>query len=266
VLKNYAGQKLSVFVWTAATNLPKTGDAANLTASVSIDSGADTALANASATEDDATKSPGYYAFSLTAAETNGNKLKFSVKSLTSGVVGLAVPPVVTPQWVDNSGNTFVYTVQNVQGSIGGSIQGQLVGGLGAASQADVLTALTAGTNTIAVNTSHQVSASSVGSGTGNTNVTHNTGGPDALRYTYGSGASMVGIDGATIRAYTLADYTAGNTTLPFVAGQATTGIVGGVSGRWLTAIRLDANGGSNRYVLEFSGAGYQTATNALSL
>lgn len=104
------------------------------------------------------------------------------------------------------------------------------------------------------------------GSGGGDTDVDHNTPTADGLRYTYGSGAGMVGIDGATVRAYTLADYAAGNRTLPYVEGQATTGIVGGVSGRWLTPIRLTSNSGSNSYLLEFTHPQYRTVTNALSL
>lgn len=109
------------------------------------------------------------------------------------------------------------------------------------------------------------------GSGGGDTDVDHNYPSADSLRYTYGSGANMVGIDNATVRAYTLADYAAGNRTLPYVEGQATTGIVGGVSGRWTTPIRLTSNGGSNSYVIEFTGGSdgtrqYQTVTNALSL
>lgn len=93
--KAKSGQKLSCCMWTAATGLLKTGDAANLTAYVSIDDGAVTALTDTSATEDSAANAPGFYTFDLTAAETNGNKLKFTVKSATSGVTGLAVPPVV---------------------------------------------------------------------------------------------------------------------------------------------------------------------------
>lgn len=82
-------------MWTVATGLPKTGDAANLTAYVSKDNGAFTILADTSAAEDDGTNGAGYYTFDLAIAETNADKLKFSVKSSTSGVVGLAVPPVV---------------------------------------------------------------------------------------------------------------------------------------------------------------------------
>jgi hypothetical protein len=104
-------------------------------------------------------------------------------------------------------------------------------------------------------------------SGTGNTSVDHNFGGADALRYVQGTGGTnAAGVDGAQVTAYTLADYTANNRTLPYVEGQATTGIVGGISGRWLTPMRLQSNSGSNTYVLEFSGAGDHTVTNSISL
>ncbi len=86
MFKNVAGQKVTFLAIDTATNLPKTGDAANLTAYVSLDDGAVTALGNTSATELDATNAPGLYTFDLTQAETNGDKLIFSGNSTTSSV------------------------------------------------------------------------------------------------------------------------------------------------------------------------------------
>ena len=86
MFKNVASQKITFLVIDTATNLPKTGDAANLTAYVSIDDGAVTALTDTSATELSSTNAPGLYTFDCTQAETNGDKLVFSGKSSTSGV------------------------------------------------------------------------------------------------------------------------------------------------------------------------------------
>lgn len=74
---------------------PKTGDAANLTAYVSIDG--DTtpdALTDTSATELSSTNAPGVYRFDLTQGETNGKDIVYSVKSSTGTVKG--VPRFVT--------------------------------------------------------------------------------------------------------------------------------------------------------------------------
>jgi hypothetical protein len=95
IQKNVASQKLTVFAYDSTTNAPKTGDAANLTAYVSIDDGTVTAITDTSAAEKSSTNAPGYYTFDLTQAETNGNKLGFSAKSSTGNVVVLGSPPTV---------------------------------------------------------------------------------------------------------------------------------------------------------------------------
>jgi hypothetical protein len=97
VKKNTAGQKLTVFAFVAATNLPYTGDSANLAAYVRKDGGARAQLTDTSAEELDATVEKGYYTFDLTAEETNADTLFFSAKSTTAGVVVLCVPAVVYP-------------------------------------------------------------------------------------------------------------------------------------------------------------------------
>lgn len=93
--KNVASQKLIVFAFDATTNLPKTGDAANITAYVSIDYGSVTVLGDTSATEMDATNAKGYYLFDLTQGETNGNTLLFSAKSSTANIVVVGAPASV---------------------------------------------------------------------------------------------------------------------------------------------------------------------------
>ena len=93
--KNTASQKLIVYAYTPADGLPKTGDAAQITAYVGKDWGAATVLGDTTATEIDATNAPGYYLFDLTQAETNADVLHFSGKSSTSGVKVLGAPAVV---------------------------------------------------------------------------------------------------------------------------------------------------------------------------
>lgn len=93
--KNTASQKLRVFAYDSTTNLPKSGDSANITAYVSKDYGAVTVLTDTSATEEDATNAKGFYLFDLTQAETNADTLGFSAKSATANIVVVAVPAVV---------------------------------------------------------------------------------------------------------------------------------------------------------------------------
>lgn len=95
MFKNTASQKLTVFCFDSTTNLPKTGDAANLTAYRDLDDGGVTVLTDTTATEKDATNAKGYYIFDLTQAETNGDKILFSCKSSTANIVCIAVPAVV---------------------------------------------------------------------------------------------------------------------------------------------------------------------------
>jgi hypothetical protein len=111
MFRNVSGQKLTVFAWDSTTGLPKTGDAANLTAYVSKDDGTVTALTDTSATEQSSTLAPGYYVFDLAQSETNADKLMFSAVSSTDDVVVLAVPSVVytvpanfTKQVIDSAG------------------------------------------------------------------------------------------------------------------------------------------------------------------
>lgn len=86
MFKNTASQKITLLAIDTATNLPKTGDSANITAYVSKDDGAVTVLTDTTATELDATNALGLYSFDLAQAETNADKLLFSAKSSTSGI------------------------------------------------------------------------------------------------------------------------------------------------------------------------------------
>lgn len=102
--------------------------------------------------------------------------------------------------------------------------------------------------------------------GTGTTAVDHNTGGADNLRFVFNAGsANPTAVDDAAVRAYTLADWNAGNKDVSFILGQTTTGIVGGVSGRWAAPIYLDS-GSSYMIVFEGGNPPSQTVTNVVSI
>lgn len=91
IYKNVAGQKIAVFAYdpTAALSADpsKTGDAANITAGISKDGGANAATNDVNPTELDATNHPGIYIFDLTQAETNADLLVISAVSGTSNIL-----------------------------------------------------------------------------------------------------------------------------------------------------------------------------------
>jgi len=95
--------KITLLAIDTATNSPKTGDAANLTAYVKKDGGAVTVLADTSATEDSATNAPGLYTFDVSAAETTADWLEFSGKSSTTNV--RLIPKTVFTRSVSTSGS-----------------------------------------------------------------------------------------------------------------------------------------------------------------
>ena len=84
--KNTAGQKFNVLAINTSTGLPITGDASNITAKISKDSGAFASVADTNPTELDATNAAGVYVFDLSQAETNGNVLTIVPVSTTANV------------------------------------------------------------------------------------------------------------------------------------------------------------------------------------
>jgi hypothetical protein len=94
MFKNVAA-KFMVFAFDSTTNLPKTGDAANITAYVSKDYGAVTVLADTSATEMESTNGKGYYLFDAAQGETNADCLMVSAKSTTANIVVVGAPAVI---------------------------------------------------------------------------------------------------------------------------------------------------------------------------
>lgn len=114
--KNVASQKIQVFAFIPSTGLPKTGDAANITAYVSKDHGSVTVLGDTSAAEMDATNAKGVYLFDLTQSETNADELTFTAKSSTSDVSIVprfisTNPPNFTAASIDSNGRVDVIKI-----------------------------------------------------------------------------------------------------------------------------------------------------------
>lgn len=87
MLKNVAGQKAYLYAYDASTGLPKTGDSANITLALSKDGGATAALGTVAPAELSSALQPGWYAATLTQAETNADQLLVAGKSSTANVV-----------------------------------------------------------------------------------------------------------------------------------------------------------------------------------
>lgn len=85
LFKNVASQKIHVYAYDSTTGAAKTGDAANITAYVSLD-GTANAIDDTNPTEVDATNMPGVYVFDLAQAETNCNSFALYAKSSTSNI------------------------------------------------------------------------------------------------------------------------------------------------------------------------------------
>lgn len=84
LLKN-AAQKIHVYAYDSTTGAAKTGDAANITAYVSLD-GTANAVDDTNPAEVDSTNMPGVYVFDLTAEETNCDAFALYAKSATSNI------------------------------------------------------------------------------------------------------------------------------------------------------------------------------------
>jgi hypothetical protein len=95
LFKNTASQRVRVFAFDATTGLPKTGDAANVTAYVAKDFGSVTQLTDTSATEEDSTNAKGYYWFDISQTETNADNIMVTGKSTTSNIVVVGAPAMI---------------------------------------------------------------------------------------------------------------------------------------------------------------------------
>lgn len=123
--KNVGSQVLEVFAFDYTTGAPKTGDAANITAYVTIDGGSVTVLGDTSATEKSSTNAPGWYQFDLAQGETNGDHLLYTAKSSTGNV---------TVVGMDTNSRPSAF------GLVGGATGGVLIAGTNAATTFSGLT------------------------------------------------------------------------------------------------------------------------------
>lgn len=102
--KNVAGQTFRVFAFNVNTLLPVTGDAANITATLTKDNGSPAATNDTNPTED----SNGYYLFAATKAESNADTIDITSVSTTANVQVIGVPgriftvrPVIASAYLD---------------------------------------------------------------------------------------------------------------------------------------------------------------------
>lgn len=102
--KNVAGQTFRVFAFNRNTLVPVTGDAANITATITKDGGSPAATNDVNPTED----SGGYYLFTATQAESNADTIDITPVSATTNVQVVGVPgriftvrPVIASAYLD---------------------------------------------------------------------------------------------------------------------------------------------------------------------
>ena len=85
--KNVAGQKWTVFAFNVTTNLPVTGDAAQITGNLRLD-GVQNAIDDTNPTETER----GQYVFDITQAESNGDMITIAPSSTTPDVEVIGMP------------------------------------------------------------------------------------------------------------------------------------------------------------------------------
>ncbi len=126
--KNVASQRITVFAFDVSTNLPKTGDAANITARLRKDGGATAATNDVNPTEVDATNMPGLYEFDMTQTETNADHVSLLAKSTTANIQ--LDPVVIFTDPGTNAGltaNTTLIEGSDATTQIASSVDAQLV-------------------------------------------------------------------------------------------------------------------------------------------
>tara|TARA_R110000824_G_scaffold72157_8_gene184313 strand:- start:998 stop:1831 length:834 start_codon:yes stop_codon:yes gene_type:complete len=106
--KNTASQKFIVFAFNTTTNLPVTGDAANITATISKEFAADVSTNDVNPTETQG----GFYVFDATQAETNANDIQIFPSSVTSNIQVISVPGLITTTPV-SFGDDVIQTADN---------------------------------------------------------------------------------------------------------------------------------------------------------
>lgn len=111
MFKNVTGQKWIVFAFNRTSNLPVTGDAANITANLRIDGGGANPVDDTNPTE----LEDGYYVFDITQVESNGDLILISPVSGTSDIQVIGVPGVERPTEADtgSGARTVAVTVDD---------------------------------------------------------------------------------------------------------------------------------------------------------
>jgi len=130
LFKNVAGQKAVVYAYDTFADAPKTGDAANVTASISKDGGTG-APTNA---VHPAEIGGGLYAFELTQAETNCDLMALYATSTTSGVridplVAYTQAGAVPKAAAGTSGGLPTVNANNQVAGVAGDVFGRVLGG-----------------------------------------------------------------------------------------------------------------------------------------
>lgn len=110
LFKNVASQKALVFAYNKTTGIAQTGDAANITASVSKDGAAPVASNDVNPTE----IGGGWYAFDLTQAETNCDLFLLYATSATSNILVSSVSGYTTGGAIPRAGVASQASVDTV--------------------------------------------------------------------------------------------------------------------------------------------------------
>ncbi len=111
--KNIAGQKWVVYAWDTGTSLPRTGDAANITANLRIDGGAANPVDDTNPTE----LEDGYYVFDITQVESNGDLLLIAPASSTGTTQVRGVPESIYTSSYTPGDFEVTLTIQTTGGS-----------------------------------------------------------------------------------------------------------------------------------------------------
>jgi len=119
MFKNVASQKIAIYAYDAVNETAKTGDAAQITAQISLDGEATAATNDASPTELDSTDAPGIYLFDMTQAETNADLVVLSSVSSTDDIViePIIIYPVITAAIETKIDTIVVATITNATGA-----------------------------------------------------------------------------------------------------------------------------------------------------
>jgi len=101
--KNVAGQMFTVFAFNRTTNVPLTGDAANISANIRLDNGTAAATNDVNPTETE----DGFYQFTATQAETNADQIQLFPASSTADIQVISVPGIIFTTPVNFGGDVI---------------------------------------------------------------------------------------------------------------------------------------------------------------